>query len=111
MDTSLEDLTDPTKKYSKEVADSSVTFGSAYIAYACGVAASLVRLVVHILVPLPHRGKGLILPLCKLFTRCDGCAVLYNVDEVNEQRRAEKGIKHIEGGADIEMVQSSEIER
>ena len=86
INSGVSNLEDKTKIYSQYVTDKAVNVGSAYIAYAIGVAAALVRLIAHILVPLPHRGKGLLTPFLKLFTRCDGCCVLYE-DEIEEEKR------------------------
>ena len=82
----INNLTDPSKIYSSQLSDSAVNAGSAFGAYAFGVVAALIRLIVHILVPLPHRGKGICAPIMKLFTKCDGCCVLYE-DEKEELKR------------------------
>jgi len=88
-------MKDPTKKYYGNLMDSQSKLGSAFLCYAFGVIAAGIRLIAHILTPLPHRGKGIIMPLCKLFTRCDGCCVLYVDEEEDEKRRSALGIKHI----------------
>ena len=106
---SMDLMTDPTKKYYGNLHESHSNFGSAFIAYAIGVVAAGVRLIAHIITPLPHRGKGIITPLCKLFTRCDGCGVLYVDDEEDEKRRSSLGIKHIPIEADPTEVKPNEV--
>jgi len=65
--------------------------GMGFNCFAVGAVAAFVRLLLHILTPLPHRGKGIIMPLCKMAgmcVTCKGCCVLYDDEaEENERRR------------------------
>ena len=99
-------MSDPTKKYHNNLVDSRSNLGSAFIAYAFGAIAAGIRLIIHVLTPLPRRGKGLITPLYKLFTRCDGCGVLYVDEEEDEKRRSALGIKHIPTEATTEATEA-----
>lgn len=114
MDASFDAMEDPTKKYHSYLSNNDVNYGSAYLCYAFGVIAALLRLIVHVLTPLPYRGKGIIAPFIKIFTRCDGCCILYVDDEEDEKRRSELGIKHVplnsDDGTNVSRMQPLEVE-
>ena len=66
--------------------------GMGFNCFAVGAVAAFVRLLLHILTPLPHRGKGIIMPMCKMAgmcVTCKGCCVLYD-DEAEEAERRRK---------------------
>ena len=50
-----------------------IRMGPGFIAYIVGFIAALLRALLHLLTPLPHRGKGLLSPLFSLFSRTLRC--------------------------------------
>ena len=66
--------------------------GPGFNCFIVGAVASFVRLLLHLLTPLPHRGKGVCFPTYKIATMlctCKGCCVLYD-DEAEDKERAAK---------------------
>jgi hypothetical protein len=60
--------------------------------FIAGAIASFIRFLLHLLTPLPHRGKGVVVPLMKTIMRlftCKGCCQLYD-DEAEDKERAAK---------------------
>lgn len=88
-----EEMEDKSNKYTKSLDNVQIDFGSAFLAFAFGVIASGLRLILHVLTPLPRRGKGIFTPLKNLFSQCDGCLVLYEDDLEDQKRREALGIR------------------
>lgn len=94
--------------------DIKISGGYGYWAFLAGLLASLVRGLLHLLTPLPRKGKGLLLPManciCKAFAR-DGCCELYDDDLEEDNHRKEiekvKAIKEEVASADPEAISSA----
>lgn len=87
---------DPKVNPSAGLSNVIIAAGNGYVCFLVGLLACLVRAALHLLTPLPRKGKGLVMPFCRCLSqgcRGDGCCVLY-VDDVEEE-------KHI---AQVELV-------
>ena len=66
--------------------------GPGLICFIVGAIAAFVRLLLHLLTPLPRKGKGVCVPICKtvgMCFSCKGCCVLYD-DEAIEKEHDDK---------------------
>ena len=79
--------------YVSQLSKIQIGWGSGFICFCVGAVASFTRLVLHVVTPVPHRGKGIIGPLLKIFTRCDGCCVLYQDQEEEAGRLKRLGVQ------------------
>ena len=101
--------------YTKALKDVEIVLGTAFLAFSFGIIASGLRCILHILTPLPRRGKGILIPLYNIFTRCNGCCVLYDDDLEDQKRHVALGIKQNDdannaGGKDLNIVPGGVVE-
>jgi len=71
--------------------------GPGWNCFAVGAVAAFVRLLLQILTPLPHRGKGILRPLFKMVgmcSTCKGCCVLYDDEKEEAERSARRAALH-----------------
>jgi hypothetical protein len=78
------------KSYYPSLKNVKIQIGPGFVAYIVGFIAALIRVLLHFLTPLPHRGKGILLPAYNLIRRIlccgPGCCELF-VDERFEEAR------------------------
>jgi len=71
-----------------ELRDFKTSPGPGLICFVIGAIASFIRLLLHLLTPLPRKGKGVCVPVCKtvgMCLKCQGCCVLYDDDAVEKE--------------------------
>ena len=71
--------------------------GPGTICFVIGAIAGFIRFWLHFLTPLPHRGKGICVPVGKALCRmlkCAGCCVLYDDAKEDAEREAKHQAAH-----------------